>query len=638
MKVVLYARVSSEKQAENDLSISAQLGALRKYSEKNGWTVYKEYIDEAESALSANRPAFQEMIATAKKKPPPFETILIWKFSRFARNREDSIIYKSLLRKHGVTVVSMNEQVDDSPAGKLLEGIIEVIDEFYSLNLAEDTIRGLRENANRGFQNGSIPVGYKAKKVLDGHNERTKLEPDETFAPLIKRIFDLSSQGNGIKEIANIFNREGLKTLKGRPWSNSTVQYVLKNEAYTGTLVYGKKSHSKLRTNSKHEPIRIENNHPPLVDKETFIRIQELMAKRSPKIIHPQRLISDYLLSGLIECGKCGLKMIGSKAKSGKHAYYACNNYIKRGKSVCDAKLINKKKIEMLIIERLKTHILTEENLMELMNMVLDEINTNKKDTQQQQSMIEKQLESLRGKRDKLYNSLETGKLDVDDLAPRIKELKTQIDTFETKRNEIIAELETPKNLPFNLKTLKAYAKDLADLLSKGSIVEQKSFLRSFIERIVVNHPEVTIYYNIPIINNKGRTSKKEVLPMLQIGSPSGLVTRTFSFTIILETKPKSKTPQLRKYRNPIHLAKEYRRMIDTGEARNESDLARQIGTSRVTVNHFVTLLKLTPEVIEAVEALGDPMPKRYITERRLRSIIKLPSEKQRAIIDTLVP
>lgn len=520
MKVALYARVSSEKQAENDLSISAQLKALRKHAEKNGWTIYKEYIDEAESALSANRPAFQEMIATAKKKNPPFETILIWKFSRFARNREDSIIYKSLLRKHGVSVISMNEQVDDSPAGKLLEGIIEVIDEFYSLNLAEDTIRGLRENANRGFQNGSIPVGYKAKKVLDGHNERTKLEPCETFAPIIQRIFDLCTRGNGIKEIANILNREGLKTNKGKPWSNSTVQYILKNEAYTGTLVYGKKQKSKLRTNGKHKPIRIPGNHPPLVDKETFLHVQELMAKRSPKVAHPQTLISDYLLSGLMVCGKCGLKMIGSRAKSGKHAYYACHNYIKRGKTVCNAKLINKDKIEKLIIERLKTHILTEENLMELMNMVLDEMNASKKDLQTQLATIDKQLEAFRGKLGKLYNSLETGKLDVDDLAPRIKELKTQIDTLEQKRNEILEEIDTPQSLPFNAQSLKAYVQDLADLLSKGSIVEQKSFLRSFIERIVVNHPEAEVFYNIPIINNKGRTSKSEVLPMLQIGSP----------------------------------------------------------------------------------------------------------------------
>jgi len=123
----------------------------------------------------------------------------------------------------------------------------------------------------------------------------------------------------------------------------------------------------------------------------------------------------------------------------------------------------------------------------------------------------------------------------------------------------------------------------------------------------------------------------------LIFGSPGWLERRTFSFTITLETKQKPKTPQIRKYRNPIHLAKEYKRLSDTGEARNESDLARQIGTSRVTVNHFVTLLKLTPDVIEAVEALGDPMPKRYITKRRLRSIVKLPSEKQRAIIDDII-
>jgi site-specific DNA recombinase len=137
-------------------------------------------------------------------------------------------------------------------------------------------------------------------------------------------------------------------------------------------------------------------------------------------------------------CGKCKAKMTGSRAKSGKYAYYACHNYLKRGKSVCDAKLINKKKIEKLIIERLKDHVLTEKNLKELMNMVLDEMNTNKKDLQKQLVTLEKQLEVFRGKLDKLYNSLETGKLDIDDLAPRIKELKTQINTLETKRNEKI--------------------------------------------------------------------------------------------------------------------------------------------------------------------------------------------------------
>ena len=124
MNVVLYARVSSEKQAEKDLSLPAQLKALREYALKRNWTIVEEYVDEAESARTADRPAFQKMIAATKQKNIPFETILVWKLNRFARNREDSIIYKSLLRKRGVQVISINENFDDGPSGRLLEGII----------------------------------------------------------------------------------------------------------------------------------------------------------------------------------------------------------------------------------------------------------------------------------------------------------------------------------------------------------------------------------------------------------------------------------------------------------------------------------------------------------------------------------
>ena len=150
MKVALYARVSSERQ-DIDLSISAQLKALREYASRNGQTVVKEYLDEAESGRSIDRPGFRQMIIAARQKPLPFEAILVWKLSRFARNREDSIIYKSLLRRQGIQVVSINEPVEDSPAGRLLEGIIEVIDEFYSANLSQDVLRGQAENASRGF-------------------------------------------------------------------------------------------------------------------------------------------------------------------------------------------------------------------------------------------------------------------------------------------------------------------------------------------------------------------------------------------------------------------------------------------------------------------------------------------------------
>ena len=187
MNVVLYARVSSKKQAEKDLSISSQLKALRKYAQDREWEVHKEYIDEAESARTANRPAFQEMISLAKRRQKPFDAKVVWKLSRFARNREDSIIYKSLLRRHSVQVISINEQIDDSPSGRLLEGIIEVIDEFYSANLAQDTIRGMKGNALRGFYNGgNIPYGFSGKQVQVRGNKKICLVPDQISAPVVK--------------------------------------------------------------------------------------------------------------------------------------------------------------------------------------------------------------------------------------------------------------------------------------------------------------------------------------------------------------------------------------------------------------------------------------------------------------------
>ncbi|HUV52604.1 MAG TPA: recombinase family protein, partial [Dehalococcoidia bacterium] len=190
MKVASYARVSSERQAEKDLSIPGQIKSLREYATRNGHTVVREFTDEAETGRTSDRPAFREMIALSRLKHPPFEAILVWKLSRFARNREDSIIYKSLLRKQGIQVISINEPIEDSPSGRLLEGVIEVIDEFYSANLAEDVTRGMRDNAAKGYLNGGkTPYGYRRVKVKDGQTTRSKLEPDEATALIVRRIF-----------------------------------------------------------------------------------------------------------------------------------------------------------------------------------------------------------------------------------------------------------------------------------------------------------------------------------------------------------------------------------------------------------------------------------------------------------------
>ncbi len=166
---------------------------------------------------------------------------LVWKLSRFARNREDSIIYKSLLRKRGISVISINEQIDNTAAGKLLEGMIEVIDEFYSANLSQDTMRGMRENMNRGFFNGGIvPFSYKKVKVSAGSSQKTKIEPDEAEAAIVKRAFQMAVEGKGGKEIAQVLNADGFRTRAGKLFGTTIINYWLRNPVYTGTLVWNR--------------------------------------------------------------------------------------------------------------------------------------------------------------------------------------------------------------------------------------------------------------------------------------------------------------------------------------------------------------------------------------------------------------
>src|SRR4030042_413364 len=201
MNAVLYARVSSEKQ-DVDLSVSAQLKALREYAVRNGHTVIKEFIDEAESGKTTARPAFREMISAARRHERPFELILVWKYSRFARSREDSIVFKTMLRKNGVRVVSISEPFEDNPTGKLLEAMIESLDEFYSANLGEEVTRGMRESASRGFYlSAGPPFGYRKVKVKDGGKERTKLEIEPDQAQIVTRIYNEMLGGNGLLEI-----------------------------------------------------------------------------------------------------------------------------------------------------------------------------------------------------------------------------------------------------------------------------------------------------------------------------------------------------------------------------------------------------------------------------------------------------
>ncbi len=544
MNVVCYARVSSEKQVEKDLSIPAQLKAVKKYAFEHGWEVVSEYIDEAESARTANRPQFKEMISAAKRKNKPFDAILVWKLSRFARNREDSILYKSLLRRHGIQVISINEPVDDSAAGKLLEGMIEVIDEFYSTNLAEDVLRGMAENASKGFHNGGKPpFGYKQVKVSLGGIQKSKLEIDDTEAPVVKRIAHLALAGHGGKEIAKNLNRDGAKTRNGKNWSKTIINKLLQREVYTGCAAWKGRNR---------DTIRYPNAYPVLISKDDFDKIQGLVADRKSRVRHPRTVNSQYLLSSLLHCARCGASMIGCSAKSGKFLYYRCNSALRHDPEICKSGWLPKKKIEGFVIDKLKEKILTEENLATLVEMVNEEVNLLAKQGKERLEEIEKQLKSINDKLLKYFVAFERGTLTEDDAAPRIKELRAEQVRLQNIKEDILAEGNSDRPRQLDAKQVMEYAKDLKTLLEEGAFTEQKAFLRSFIKRIDYKPDEVAISYTIPMPTGEDKLVLDEVLSMEPYGRPyrsrtcdtliksllDGVLNSPFAFSLVFFCTP----------------------------------------------------------------------------------------------------
>jgi site-specific DNA recombinase len=513
MRAVLYGRVSSDKQ-DVDLSISAQLKNLREYAARNGYKVIREFVDEAESGRTADRPAFREMVAMARHSPRPFDAVLIWKYSRFARSREDSIVYKTILRKSGIQVISITEPFEDTPTGRLLEAIIESLDEFYSANLGEEIVRGLRESASRGFYlHSRPPYGYRKVRVKDGSKERPRLEIESDQAKIVASIFNGIIEGKGLKEIVKYLNHNGVPGPDKKGWGKTTLHKLLTNEAYTGTLIWGRTSKKNL------EPIIVKDAWPAIIDRETFNTVRSKLSSRSPARLNPRQLSSRYLLSGLARCGHCGKALVGQEAKGGKFSYYVCGTLLKKGAGSCGARYLNSRKFEEVVINKVKEHILTEENLCELARLINEEMDASLIKYRDELDVISVGITGINSRLERLYDALETGKIELDDLSPRIQHLRRQQEQLQARKWELEALLANRHKELVDLEMVTRCVDDLRNLLDESSIIERKSFIRSFVKEIKVTGDEVLLTYTMPL---PPEGTLEEKMPVLYSVRPSG--------------------------------------------------------------------------------------------------------------------
>ena len=507
--VALYARVSSDRQ-DVDLSVAAQLRALGDYAEKNDCVVVREFVDEAESGRVADRPQFQAMIDEAKTNAP-FEAILVWKFSRFTRKREHAVAYKSMLRRRGIRVVSITEQADDTAAGRLLEGIIETIDEFYSENLAQDVTRGMREAASRGFwMSSEAPLGYKRVMVQDGPKKRPRLEPDPGSSHIVRRIFDLSEAGKSTLDIARILNDEGIASPRGKPWGKTSVHAILINETYTGTLTWG--------VNAKNgaDPVRVENAFPAIVDRKQFDRVGKLLRARAPRLVNPRRVASPFLLSGLVRCKTCRRALTGQGSKYAQFTYYVCQTLMKRGKGSCDAPRLNARRFEELVVERVRTNFLTESSTPDLVKAVDEEIDGMVAEHRKRVQTIEREIGDVKKQLDRIWRYIATrDDIDVAKTSARMAECQDRQERLESAAADARDALARHRSALGDAGEIAEHAREMDDFLVRSELTERRAFIESLVREVVVMPGAVRLRYTMPMPDDSwisGRVSERVAL------------------------------------------------------------------------------------------------------------------------------
>lgn len=317
-----YIRVSDERQDE--YSPDSQLKLIREYAKKNNAYVPDEYVffDDGISAKSSKkRVEFNRMIAMAKEKDKPFSTIYVWKFSRFARNQEESIVFKSLLRKNNVDVVSISEPVVDGVFGSLIERIIEWMDEYYLIRLSGEVKRGMTEKASRGEAMCHPAFGY---SLVEG-----KYIPNGTESPIVSKIFTDYVNGKGEREIARELGNQGIRTHRGNKPDNRLIDYILHNPVYIGKIRWSTNGKAASKRDYTNENIMIvDGSHEPIISVDLWNKAQERLKQQKAMYGQRQRKEQpvDWMLKGLVSCSSCGATLIRSQTACPS---MQCHNYSK---------------------------------------------------------------------------------------------------------------------------------------------------------------------------------------------------------------------------------------------------------------------------------------------------------------------
>lgn len=523
MHVALYARVSTTRQADNDLSIPDQLRQLNEWCKANGHLVVHEYVEPGASATDDKRPVFQQLINDAMQRPQDFEAIIIHSLSRFFRDAIQFGVYERKLLKNKIKVISITQQTSDDSAGEMMRRIISTFDEYQSKENSKHTSRAMKENARQGFFNGSKPpFGYQVITTeTQGSRGRKKkrLEINEAEAGIVRMIYDLymnGAQGKvmGIKEIAKYLTEKGL-LMRGKAWGIQKVHKILSDTLYMGDYYFNV---IDSRTGQKRPPTEwIKTNIPVIIDAARFEQVRAKRELRAPAQNPPRITSSPTLLTGLLKCGVCGGGMTLVTGKSGRYKYYKCTTRQNKGNHACSSGNHPMENTDQQVLNQLAETVLTPQRVHTMMTALRKRIKSSKDLQQQRVNELNRQIKQIEERQHRLLDAIETGVIDLDETTQRrAQQLKSAREALLIEQAGVRREQSLPAD-QLKAGQVEAFAKTLkAKLLAKDSALA-KSYLNLLIDEIVVNDKTAVVKGSYSALAHAVTIDNKKVGHSLQV-------------------------------------------------------------------------------------------------------------------------
>lgn len=479
--VALYARFSSDNQRTE--SIDAQIRAMESYCKQHGYVIVERYIDEAKSALTDRRPAFQQMISDSSNGN--FNILLVHKLDRFARNRYDSAIYKRELKKNGVLVYSVLENLDNSPESIMMEAVLEGMSEYYSINLSREVMKGMRETALQcKHTGGTPPLGYDVDPVTK------RLIINEEESKTVELIFRMYADGFGYSAILDTLHENNMLTKTGRTFQKNSLHDLLINPKYKGVYTFNLRSAKGLDgTRNNHtckddeDIITIKGGCPAIVDEVTFASVQKRIAENKHA---GQRNTAkeNYLLSGRVFCKDCGRSMVGNARHSGRNKTYHVTYKCPTRPHSCNNKEINRDYLDSYVINLLETQMLNTRSMKRIAKKIHDmsECSANEHLLEEKQC----ELESIAAALQNVVDAVEAG-LMSEVLLERLNSLESRKATLE-EEIQGLQHKDAPVRVDPSVILLQ-----YANIKGSKSSPIYKEFIKSLITRIDVGRYSISV-------------------------------------------------------------------------------------------------------------------------------------------------